>query len=211
MTKKTYLKNRPYFYVCIFLTIAICWASPVAHAGESLPPLIPQGETFVDLNTLLSNIISSQEFHCIAFSPDGRTIATGGGDGTVRLLEVETGKEIRRFVGHSGFVTSAIFSPDGRTIALMVGSYVRLWDVETAKEIRLFEGDSGPVFSVTFSPDGCTLATAAADNTVHLWDVETAKEIRRLEGHSGWVNSVAFSPDGSTLASGASDDKTVRL
>jgi hypothetical protein len=108
--------------------------------------------------------------HSVAFSPDGRTLATGSLDTNARLWEVATGKEIATMRGHEQSVQSVAFSPDGRTLA--TGSWdstARLWEVATGKEIAAFRGHEHFVESVTFSPDGRTLATGGHDNTVRLW------------------------------------------
>ena len=147
----------------------------------------------------------------ISFSPDGRTLATGGQDKTLRLWDMETQTEIGTLQGHIGGPNTLFFSPDGRTLASRDDDQtLRLWDVETQTQIHTFEGHTGSVESVSFSPDGRTLATGGQDNSVRLWDVETQTEIGTLEGHTEYVSSVSFSPDGKTIVSG-SHDRTVRL
>jgi WD40 repeat protein len=144
----------------------------------------------------------------VAFSPDGKTIATGSLDNTVKLWNLE-GKEIQTLKGHSAGVNSVAFSPDGKTIATgSLDNTVKLWNLE-GKEIQSFKGHSSRVNSVAFSPDGKTIATGSGDNTVKLWNLE-GKEIQTLKGHSSRVNSVAFSPDGKTIAT-VSGDNTVKL
>jgi WD40 repeat protein len=147
----------------------------------------------------------------VAFSPDGKILASGSRDDTIKLWDVATGREIRTLQGHTGDVNSVAFSPDGKVLAS--GSWdktIKLWDVATGTLLRTLKGHTDYVRSVAFSPDGKVLASGSFDNTIKLWDVATGREIRTLSGHTLDVASVAFSPDGRILASG-SVDTTIKL
>lgn len=144
----------------------------------------------------------------LAFSPDGRTLASASRDGTVKLWDLATGQEIGSLRGHLGVVATVAFSPDGRWIATGgEDATARLWKVATKTEIKIFRGHQQWVGSVKFSPDGNTLATSSQDGTARLWNVQTGDLLHEFKGHIGEVFCVAFSPDGKRLVTAGKDHK----
>jgi RNA polymerase sigma factor (sigma-70 family) len=146
----------------------------------------------------------SSDLVSVVFTPDGKTLALGSGDGTVKLLDVTTGRERAAFRWHARSARVA-FTADGKTLAsASMDGTVKLWDMEANKERATLKGSSG-FGSVAFTADGKLLACGCDDATIRLWDLATARERAALEGHTGQVLSVAFAPDGKTLASGSAD------
>jgi WD40 repeat protein len=147
----------------------------------------------------------------VAFSPDGKHVVSGSYDKTMRIWEMETGREVSRLEGNARGVTSVAFSSDGKHV--VSGSYdetVRIWEMETGREVTKLEGHTDVVASVSFSPDGKHVVSGSYDCTVRIWETDTGREVTKLEGHTDFVRSVAFSPDGKHVVSG-SDDMTVRI
>ncbi len=143
----------------------------------------------------------------VAFSPDGRVLASGSSDHTIKLWDVASGWELRTLGGHSDWVQSVAFSPDGRVLASGSTDHtIKLWDVASGRELRTMRVNirysNGSVNSVAFSPDGRVLASGIDDHRIKLWDVASGRELRTLRGYSSSVNSVAFSLDGRILAGG---------
>jgi WD40 repeat protein len=141
-------------------------------------------------------------FSCMALSPDGKHLATGGIDGTVRVWDVETGKLARALIGHQYYVYGLCWSPDGNTLA-SAGSFdatIRLWDTRSGHPLRVIKGLPSYVVQVTWSPDGKSLLAAGGESgIVTRWDAATSKEMGKVElGRP--VLSISWNPDGRSAA-----------
>ena len=145
----------------------------------------------------------------LAFSPDGRLLAAGDGEGSVKIWDIQKQQVISQLAGDTRSVYAVTFSPDGRTLATAgYQGKITLWTVSNSEILGTLE-NRGTVYTLDFSPDGKALASTGY-SAVTLWSVNSGKELTSLAGHSGWVYGTAFSPDSTTLAS-SGDDGTVRL
>lgn len=147
----------------------------------------------------------------VAFSPDGRQLASASDDGTVNLWAVVRGERLVTVKAHSEPVFSVVFSPDGLHFAsASEDGTIKIWLAATRAHVRTLRRHDSRIASVVYSPDGKQLASASWDKTVKTWDAATGVCIKTLKGHSDWVDSVTYSPNGKQLAS-ASHDSTVKL
>ena len=145
---------------------------------------------------------------CVAFSPDGKILASVSyGDKIIRLWRVADGSLIKKITGHTGTVNSIAFSHDGQTLAsASADKTICLWRVADGSLMQKIIVQSDPVNLVAFSPDKQTLALVLTnDDIIYLWNIADGSIRKSLIGHTDVVNSVAFSSDGQTLASGSYD------
>jgi WD40 repeat protein len=182
------------------------WRLP--HNLADRIPVPPQQKTIEPFQALYGH---QNRVLAIAFSPDGKTIASGSTDRTIKLWSPETERCRLTLQGHSSWIWDLAFHPSGKAIAS--ASYdrtVKLWDVETGNCTQTLEGHLGSALSVGFSPDGQWLASGGYEQMLKLWRTESYECARTWYAHGNRIWTVAFSPNSEWLAS-AGDDQQVMV
>ena len=212
---------RHIFYAVLILT-------PFAHGlcAEETPALLDLGRASIAVKGLIGHNVSA------VFSPDVKKIVTiinnpkarntiwfeevseeaNIDDYSARIWEVESGKELQKFSGHTGHLETAAFSPDGKKV--VTASYdhtARIWDADSGKEIQKLEHTRGVLFAA-FSPDGKKVITVCWETTARVWDIESGKILQHFNGHTRPLRFANFSPDGKKVVT-MSDafEKTARI
>ena len=173
---------------------------------ETIAPELPPGVKLV--RTLRGH---TDHIGRIAWSPDGRMIASPSADNTIRLWDAETGECLRTLKGHAEVVYSVAFDPAGRILAS--GSQdktVKLWDVYSGQLLRTFKGHKDWVWGIDWSPDGKALASTARDKKLLIWNAGTGIVIHRFDRNQWSFNNPVWSKDASFVAS-ANDKYAIRL
>jgi WD40 repeat protein len=167
------------------LNMAKCQQIMFAPDGRTLVGIAPDDHRFVICETAtgkerLRFKTNQTGVSCMAFTPDGKFLATGAHDEIVRLWDLGTGKQLRAYIGHQGGIGAVAFSPNGKLLA--AGSedgVVQVWDRVRGTELQRFEGHRGAVTSLAFSHDGKRLVSGSRDTTALIWDVVTSSQVRR--------------------------------
>src|SRR5215471_14481898 len=147
------------------------------------------------------------EVLAVVFAPDGRLLASGSSDQTIRLWDPVTGEERKLLRGHTGAVrTLAFAAPNSQLLASgSADGTVRIWDVAQGRESKTLSDRSGAIRAVAFAPDGQSLASVGDDGSLRLWDWKAGKETKATKSRKGMLSSVVFSPNGTALATGGSE------
>lgn len=223
-----FILNRSlYFKIVKVLIIVILLTNPLSSFAAQKYPVkadLQKPEIYVQTG-------HSQAVHALMFSPDGKYLASGGGDKSIRTWDLTTRRQMWTFMPnlHDQFnsIRSLAYSPDGKMLVSSgFAPDIKVWDLETGREkLNIPIGNAVSFASaVTFSPDGTTLAAACGqnvpnspDHTIQLFNAKTGKRIKIIRGHTEIISSVAFSPDGKYLASGSGvsgnlgKDNTIRM
>ncbi|KAH9843617.1 WD40-repeat-containing domain protein [Rhodofomes roseus] len=184
---------------------------PVAANSDSIARDGPIEQKKADILVADNGAFVELEHHAggitaLAYSPDGRYIASGADDTLVVIWDVRTGQRVHTCSYHSDTICSLAFSPDGSKLLSGSGDGLGvIWDVRTGEELTVLNGHTGIVYTVAFSPDGSVVATGSVDTSVRLWDAVSGEERSLSRGHSAIVLIVAFSPDSRRLVSASAD------
>jgi WD40 repeat protein len=184
---------------------------------QPLPLAAQQGPKRAPVGELGKYLGHKGTVYSVAISRDEKQLVSCGKDGTVRLWELETGKEIKQHKDHTEIAWCVAYSPDGQfVLSGGGGTYdmaadkfnagkdndLRLWAADSLREIRRFTGHRGAVMAVAFAPDGKTAVSSGQDSTVRFWDIASGKEIKQLGKGKIMAKSLCFSPDGQYLLVG---------
>jgi WD40 repeat protein len=149
---------------------------------------------------------------CVALSPDGSKILSGGGlrDASVCVRDASTGAILQRLVGHQEHVHAVAFADNQHAVSAGHDNIVRLWNIKTGKVEREFKGHEHGVYGLAVSRDGKRLLTGGYDKIIRLWNLTSGEELRRFVQHADGINALAFTSNGRYAVS-AGNDRTLRM
>lgn len=181
--------------------------SKIAHPEENASHIPEQKNiSSVPGTTYISYTGHNGSVRTLAWSPNGRYIASGGDDETIQVWEAASGQLVSTYHHHSHWIHAVSWSPDGRHIASVSGDKeIHVWDAATGHRHFMCHSSSSLMLAGAWSPQGRRIATGTNDGFVHIWDANNGAEIFTYRGHAGRVEAVVWSPDAIRIASASSD------
>ena len=177
--------------------------STLSGHGGLLPPVEDRLPIQEDIHDQMFFPDEGVHVLILEFSPNGKRLASGSQDKTVRLWDTDTNEELAILQKHTGWISALAFSSDGKKLASgSTDKTVNLWDTDTGELITTLTGHLNGIVALSFSPDGSTLASGSADGTIKFWNAETGELLPiSITEHTKWVKVVSFSEDNSVLVS----------
>ncbi|MGF1581222.1 MAG: WD40 repeat domain-containing protein [Gemmataceae bacterium] len=176
-----------------------------------IPGAVPPWDYFGKPGRIWQSV-NSRTVYSVAFSPDGKYVTSGCSGDDVVFWDAKTGKETKRFRGHTSTIRAETFSPDGRHVySASSDSTIRKWDVKTGRQVMQLpkQGRFGSFYGVDVSPDGRRVLGGCSNRTVMLFDAQTGKKLKTLSGHRGTVYAVKFFDKGRKAVSGSSGNRLI--
>ena len=182
-------------------TQSVVAAAPRPWLRPVKPALQPPGTGL--LSTLAGHI---ETVEVVAVTPDGRRAVSASADRTLKVWELETGRELHTLAGHTHLVRAVAVTPDGRrAVSASEDQTLKVWELETGHELHTLAGHTGEITAVAVTPDGRRAVSASNDETLKVWELETGHELHILAGHTNAVRAVAVTPDGRRAVSASWD------
>ena len=203
------MKHKHILIIALFVFFVCTIAAAQTRRIEAKKKTQESSGSVMNNPEFVFNVGHADFIDSVCYSPDGKYIASSSEDKTIKIWEVETGRELRTLSGHSDEVYSVCYSPDGKYTASSSWDSIKLWEVATGECIKTLSGNGG-AYSLCYSPDGRYVASGSWDKTIKLWDVASGECIKVFAGHTDRINSVCYSPNGKYIVSG-SKDKTIKL
>jgi WD40 repeat protein len=179
---------------------------------DRYPWLNPITPSLTRPGSLLRTLIGhSYSVNTVTVLPDNRLAVSGSGDNTLKIWDLESGRELDTLQGHTGSVNVVAIMPDGRrAVSGSNDNTLKVWDLKSGHTLRTLTGHSDWVNAIAITPNGRQVVSGSGDNTLKVWDLESGRELRTLIGHTEGVTAAAVSPDGHLVVSG-SKDKTLKV
>ena len=206
------MKHKHFTLIVFFLLFVCTFAVPQARRIEAKKKG-QEDDSFTSTKLEIAFNVGHESVICsVAYSPDGKYVASGSFDNTIKLWEVESKRVLRTLVGHTSYVRSVTYSPDCKCVAsASLDNTIKIWNVATGECIKTLNFTRRMPNVVVYSPDGMYLSSCFhRESTIDIFKVDTGKLKTTLNGHTNDVKCIAYSPNGKYLAS-ISKDKTIKI